>query len=154
MKKLILTLMILLVAAGIVVQASDLIIESSSSNEFSISSSSNEFESSSSANEESSSANVESSSSLNASCSSIELGSSSSITTLVRNVVQPTFNIAVNGMTLTIFNVQEGTVQVFDALGHLVNTKQIVGSVTSVTLSTSGSYIVRINGSSRMVILK
>ncbi len=134
--------------------SSDLIIESSSSNEFSISSSSNEFESSSSANEESSSANVESSSSLNASCSSIESGSSSSITTLVRNVVQPTFNIAVNGMTLTIFNVQEGTVQVFDALGHLVNTKQIVGSVTSVTLSTSGSYIVRINGISQMVILK
>ena len=105
--------------------SSDLIIESSSSNEFSISSSSNEFES-----------------------------SSSSITTLVRNVVQPTFNIAVNGMTLTIFNVQEGTVQVFDALGHLVNTKQIVGPATSVTLQTSGSYIVRINGSSRMVNLK
>jgi hypothetical protein len=73
---------------------------------------------------------------------------------LVRNVVQPTFNIAVNGMTLTIFNVQEGTVQVFDALGHLVNTKQIVGPATSVTLQTSGSYIVRINGSSRMVNLK
>ena len=119
--------------------SSDLIIESSSSNEFHISSSSNAFVSSSSANEGSSSANAE---------------SSSSTTTLVRNIVKPTFNIAVNGMTLTITNAQEGTIRIFDALGHLVNTKQIFGPATSVTLQTSGGYIVRINGSSQMVNLK
>lgn len=84
----------------------------------------------------------------------MESKSSSSTTTLVRDGVKPKFNIAVNGMTLTVTNVQEGTIRVFDALGHLVNTKQIVGAVTSVTVQTSGSYIVRINGSSQMVNLK
>ena len=57
-------------------------------------------------------------------------------------------------MTLTITNAQEGTIRIFDALGHLVNTKQIFGPATSVTLQTSGGYIVRINGSSQMVNLK
>ena len=101
-----------------------------------------------------SSANAESSSSLNTSSSSMEFKSSSSTTTLVGNVAKPTFNIAVNGMTLTVTNAQEGTIRIFDALGHLVNTKQIVGPATSVTLQTSGGYIVRINGSSQMVNLK
>lgn len=124
---------------------------SSSSEESSSSSviaSSSSDESSSSKAETSSSAKSESSSSSKAN------SSSSKGTDIARNAVQPTFNLAVSGMTLTLSNTQGGVVRIFDALGHLVAAKPIAGATTSITLQTPGNYIVRVNGASRSVILK
>jgi hypothetical protein len=103
----------------------------------------------------SSSAKSESSSSEAKSSSSSEAESSSSEhTTVAWNDVQPTFNLAVNGMTLTLSNTQGGVVRIFDSLGHLVTAKSLVKAATNITLQTPGSYIVRVNGISKSVTLK
>ena len=103
----------------------------------------------------SSSAKSESSSSEAKSSSSSEAESSSSEhTTVAWNDVQPTFNLAVNGMTLTLSNTQGGVVRIFDSLGHLVAAKPLASATTSITLQTPGNYIVRVNGTSRSVTLK
>lgn len=134
--------------------SSGLIIESSSSEEINISSSSNVFVSSSSVEVSSSSEETISSSSKKESSSSME-SVSSSATTFVYDVVRNSFNLAVNGMTLTLSNIQGGTVQIFDALGHLVASKPLSATgVTNLTLQTPGNYIVRVNGDSKMVNLK
>jgi hypothetical protein len=80
--------------------------------------------------------------------------SSSKGTDIVWNSVQPTFNLSVNGMTLTLSNTQGGVVRIFDALGHLVAAKPLAGTTTSITLQTPGNYIVRVNGMSEAVNLK
>lgn len=134
--------------------SSGLIIESSSSEEINISSSSNVFVSSSSVEVSSSSVETISSSSKKESSSSME-SVSSSATTFVYDVVRNSFNLAVNGMTLTLSNTQGGTAQIFDALGHLVASKPLSATgVTNLTLQTPGNYIVRVNGDSKMVNLK
>jgi hypothetical protein len=120
-------------------------IESSSSSEIASNSSD---ESSSSKAETSSSTKPESSSSSKAN------SSSSKGTDIVWNAVQPTFNLAVSGMTLTLSNMQGGVVRIFDALGHLVAAKPLASATTSITLQTPGNYIVRVNGISRSVTLK
>lgn len=134
--------------------SSGLIIESSSSEEINISSSSNVFVSSSSVEVSSSSEETISSSSKKESSSSME-SVSSSATTFVYDVVRNSFNLAVNGMTLTLSNTQGGTVQIFDALGHLVTTRLLSanGSI-NITMPTVGSYIVRVNGETQMVTLR
>lgn len=134
--------------------SSGLIIESSSSEEINISSSSNVFVSSSSVEVSSSSVETISSSSKKESSSSME-SVSSSATTFVYDVVRNSFNLAVNGMTLTLSNTQGGTAQIFDVLGHLVASKPLSATgVTNLTLQTPGNYIVRVNGDSKMVNLK
>ena len=68
---------------------------------------------------------------------------------------QKTFNLAVNGMTVTLSNTQGGNVCIFDALGHLVVAKPLSATgTTAITMQTPGSYIVRVNGSSDMATLK
>lgn len=68
---------------------------------------------------------------------------------------QKTFNLAVNGMTVTLSNTQGGSVRIFDALGHLVSTKPLSATgTTAITMQTPGNYIVRVNGMSEVVILK
>lgn len=134
--------------------SSGLIIESSSSEEINISSSSNVFVSSSSVEVSSSSEETISSSSKKESSSSME-SVSSSATTFVYDVVRNSFNLAVNGMTLTLSNTQGGTVQIFDALGHLVTTRLLsANGSTNITMPTVGSYIVRVNGETQMVTLR
>lgn len=134
--------------------SSGLIIESSSSEEINISSSSNVFVSSSSVEVSSSSEETISSSSKKESSSSME-SVSSSATTFVYDVVRNSFNLAVNGMTLTLSNTQGGNVRIFDVLGHLVVAKPLSATgVTNLTLQTPGNYIVRVNGDSKMVNLK
>lgn len=134
--------------------SSGLIIESSSSEEINISSSSNVFVSSSSVEVSSSSVETISSSSKKESSSSME-SVSSSATTFVYDVVRNSFNLAVNGMTLTLSNTQGGTVQIFDALGHLVTTRLLsANGPTNITMPTAGSYIVRVNGETQMVTLR
>ncbi|MDY6387765.1 MAG: T9SS type A sorting domain-containing protein [Fibrobacter sp.] len=129
--------------------SSDVILSSSEeSSSCSVIASSSSDESSSSKAETSSSAKSESSS------SSKVNSSSSKGTDIVWNAVQPTFNLAVNGMTLTLSNTQGGVVRIFDALGHMVAAKPLAGATTSITLQTPGNYIVRVNGISRSVTLK
>lgn len=133
-------------------------VESSSSEiEFSSSSvsSSSMIESSSSDAMSSSSENASSSSSKPVSSSSSKANSSSSDgTPIIWKTVQPSFHLAVEGMTVTLSNTQGGVVRVFDALGHLVASKPLTGATTSITLQTPGNYIVRVNGTSRMATLK
>ena len=129
--------------------SSDVILSSSEeSSSSSVIASSSSDESSSSKAETSSSAKSESSS------SSKVNSSSSKGTDIVWNSVQPTFNLAVNGMTLTLSNTQGGVVRIFDALGHMVAAKPLASATTSITLQTPGNYIVRVNGISRSVTLK
>lgn len=129
--------------------SSDVILSSSEeSSSSSVIASSSSDESSSSKAETSSSAKSESSS------SSKENSSSSKGTDIAWNTVQPMFNLAVSGMTLTLSNMQGGVVRIFDALGHLVAAKPIASATTSITLQTPGNYIVRVNGISRSVTLK
>ena len=134
-------------------------VESSSSEiEFSSSSvsSSSVIESSSSDAMSSSSENASSSSSKPVSSSSSKANSSSSDgTPIIWKTVQPSFHLAVEGMTVTLSNAQGGVVRIFDALGHLVAaSKPLAGATTSITLQTPGNYIVRVNGTSRMATLK
>ena len=141
------------------VESSSSEIESSSSVPI-LSSSSEESSSSSviasSSSDESSSSKAETSSSTKPESSSSSKANSSSSkgTDIVWNAVQPTFNLAVNGMTLTLSNTQGGVVRIFDALGHMVAAKPLAGATTSITLQTPGNYIVRVNGMSRSVTLK
>ena len=129
--------------------SSDVILSSSEeSSSSSVIASSSSDESSSSKAETSSSTRPESSSSSKAN------SSSSKGTDIVWNAVQPTFNLAVNGMTLTLSNTQGGVVRIFDALGHMVTAKPLASATTSITLQTPGNYIVRVNGISRSVTLK
>lgn len=97
-----------------------------------------------------------SSSSSTPSSSSAENGSSSSSKEpdAIWKTVQPSFHLAVEGMTVTLSNAQGGVVRIFDALGHLVASKPLAGATTSITLQTPGNYIVRVNGTSRMATLK
>lgn len=102
-----------------------------------------------------SSSSVASSSSVVASSSSAaESSSSEEHTTVVLNAVKPAFNLAVDGMTLMLTNVQGGVVRIFDSLGHLVAMKSLAGTTTNITLQTPGNYIVRVNGISQSVTLK
>ncbi|SHM65238.1 Por secretion system C-terminal sorting domain-containing protein [Fibrobacter sp. UWR3] len=134
-------------------------IESSSSVPI-LSSSSEESSSSSviasSSSDESSSSKAETSSSTKPESSSSSKANSSSSkgTDIAWNAMRPMFNLAVNGMTLTLSNTQGGVVRIFDALGHLVAAKPIASATTSITLQTPGNYIVRVNGISRSVTLK
>ena len=136
--------------ASIVVESSSSVASSSSQmpSSSSVIASSSSDESSSSKAETSSSAKSESSS------SSKVNSSSSKGTGFVRNAVQPTFNLVVNGMTLTLTNTQGGVVRIFDSLGHLVTAKSLADATTSITLQTPGNYIVRVNGISKSVTLK
>ena len=106
----------------------------------------------------SSSSGTPSSSSASQESSSSSFGENSSSSTkpdFVMTIPQKKFNLAVNGMTLTLSNTQGGTVQIFDALGHLVASKPLSATgVTNLTLQTPGNYIVRVNGDSKMVNLK
>lgn len=106
----------------------------------------------------SSSSGTSSSSSASQESSSSSFGENSSSSTkpdFVMTIPQKKFNLAVNGMTLTLSNTQGGTVQIFDALGHLVASKPLSATgVTNLTLQTPGNYIVRVNGDSKMVNLK
>lgn len=106
----------------------------------------------------SSSSGAPSSSSASQESSSSSFGENSSSSTkpdFVMTIPQKKFNLAVNGMTLTLSNIQGGTVQIFDALGHLVASKPLSATgVTNLTLQTPGNYIVRVNGDSKMVNLK
>lgn len=106
----------------------------------------------------SSSSGIPSSSSASQESSSSSFGENSSSSTkpdFVMTIPQKKFNLAVNGMTLTLSNIQGGTVQIFDALGHLVASKPLSATgVTNLTLQTPGNYIVRVNGDSKMVNLK
>lgn len=130
--------------------SSDIILSSSDE------SSSSSVVASSSSGESSSSVKPESSSNEAKSSSSSKANSSSSRgTDVVRNTVQPTFNLAVNGMTLTLSNMQGGKVRIFDALGHLVASKPLSAmGTTAITMQTPGRYIVRVNGMSEAVNLK
>ena len=102
----------------------------------------------------SSQAKSSSSSAKQESSSSVGESSSSEHTTVAWNAVQPTFNLAVNGMTLTLTNTQGGVVRIFDSLGHLVTARSLVKASTNITLQTPGNYIVRVNGISKSVTLK
>ena len=142
------------------VESSSSEIESSSSVPI-LSSSSEESSSSSviasSSSDESSSSKAETSSSAKSesSSSSKENSSSSKGTDIAWNTVQSTFNLAVNGMTITLSNTQGGNVRIFDALGHLVVAKPLSATgTTAITMQTPGSYIVRVNGSSQSVTLR
>ena len=148
--------------------SSSSVIASSSSEESSsskVESSSSVEPPSSSSEKQSSSSVVSSSSSAMQRSSSSEVGSSSSaqaksssseeLPTVVRVSSQKTFNLAVNGMTITLSNTQGGNVRIFDVLGHLVVAKPLSATgVTNLTLQTPGNYIVRVNGDSKMVNLK
>ena len=124
--------------------------ESSSSRNDANSSSSTTVTSSSTAKTSSSSA--KSSSSSVKSSSSKAKSSSSKNSDFVWNVSQSKFSFAVEGMTITLSNVQSGTVRIFDALGHLVVLKPVSASgLTSITLQTPGNYVVRVNGEVRQV---
>lgn len=140
-------------------------VESSSSETESSSSlaPSSSFEKFSSSLMEDSSCSIASSSSEMPISSSPEKQSSSSVTPsssfttpdFVMTNPQKSFSLVVNGMTLTLSNTQGGTVQIFDALGHLVITRLLsVNGSTNVTLSTAGSYIVRVNGISQIANLR
>lgn len=145
--------------------SSSSVVASSSSEKYSsskVESSSSVSPPSSSSEKLSSSSVVSSSSFAMQGSSSSEVGSSSStqaksssseeLPTVVRVSSQKTFNLAVNGMTVTLSNTQGGNVRIFDALGHLVATKPLSATgTTSVILQTSGNYIVRINECSQMV---
>ena len=142
------------------VESSSSEIESSSSVPI-LSSSSEESSSSSviasSSSDESSSSKAETSSSAKSesSSSSKENSRSSKGTDIAWNTVQSTFNLAVNGMTITLSNTQGGNVRIFDALGHLVVAKPLSATgTTAITMQTPGSYIVRVNGSSQSVTLR
>lgn len=145
--------------ASIVVESSSSVASSSSQmpSSSSVIASSSSDESSSSKAETSSSAKSESSSSSKENSSSSakqDASSSSKGTDVVWNAVRPTFNLAVNGMTLTLTNAQGGVVRIFDSLGHLVTARSLVKAATNITLQTPGSYIVRVNGISKSVTLK
>lgn len=119
-----------------------------------IASSSSGFSSSSKATS-SSSAKQESSSSEAKSSSSRANSSSSEKSDFIIAIPQKTFNLAVNGMTITLSNTQGGNVRIFDALGHLIVAKPLSATgATNVTLQVSGSYIVRVNGNTKMVNIK
>ena len=114
-------------------------------------------EAKSSSSEKSSSSSAKSSSSEQSYSSSAEQESSSSEehTTVVMATPQKTFNLAVNGMTIALSNTQGGNVRIFDALGHLVVSKPLSATgMTAITMQTSGSYIIRVNGMSQKVLLK
>ena len=114
-------------------------------------------EAKSSSSEKSSSSSAKSSSSEQSSSSSAEQESSSSEehTTVVMATPQKAFNLAVNGMTIALSNTQGGNVRIFDALGHLVVSKPLSATgMTAITMQTSGSYIIRVNGMSQKVLLK
>ena len=112
-------------------------------------------ERSSSSTEIHSSSDVESSSSERSSSSKEINSSSSEKSNFVMATPQKTFNLSVNGMTVTLSNTQGGSVRVFDVLGHLVTTKPLsVTGITSVTLQTPGNYIIRVNGVSKALNLK
>ena len=142
------------------VESSSSQVPSSSSEKSSSSSAKQESSSSeakSSSSEKSSSSSAKSSSSEQSSSSSAEQESSSSEehTTVVMATPQKAFNLAVNGMTIALSNTQGGSVRIFDALGHLVVAKPLSATgTTAITMQTPGSYIVRVNGASRSVILK
>lgn len=117
-------------------------------------SSSSVVSSSSSVKQESSSSEARSSSSAKSSSSKAN-SSSSEKSNFVMAAPQKTFNLAVNGMTVTLSNTQGGSVRIFDALGHLVSTKPLSATgTTAITMQTPGNYIVRVNGMSEVVILK
>ena len=117
-------------------------------------SSSSVVSSSSSVKQESSSSEARSSSSAKSSSSKAN-SSSSEKSNFVMAAPQKTFNLAVNGMTVTLSNTQGGSVRIFDALGHLVSTKPLSATgTTAITMQTPGNYIVRVNGISRSVTLK
>ena len=110
--------------------------------------------SSSSAKQEPSSSEAKSSSSVKSSSSKAK-SSSSQKSDFVMAAPQKTFNLAVNGMTVTLSNTQGGSVRIFDALGHLVSTKPLSATgTTAITMQTPGNYIVRVNGSSQSVTLR
>ena len=113
---------------------------------------------SSSSEEELSSSSVESSASVVESSSSSvppESSSSEEHTTVVVAAPQKQFNVIVNGMTVMLTNAQGRTVRIFDMLGHLVVQKPLSAKgSTAVTLQMPGSYIVRVNGNSRLVSLR
>ena len=88
------------------------------------------------------------------SSSSTPSSSSSKEPDAIWKTAQPSFHLAVEGMTVTLSNTQRGVVRIFDALGHLVASKPVTGPTTSITLQTPGNYIVRVNGTSRMATLK
>ena len=117
-------------------------------------SSSSVVSSSSSVKQESSSSEARSSSSAKSSSSKAN-SSSSEKSNFVMAAPQKTFNLAVNGMTVTLSNTQGGSVRIFDALGHLVSTKPLSATgTTAITMQTPGSYIVRVNGSSQALSLR
>jgi hypothetical protein len=63
--------------------------------------------------------------------------------------------MAVHGKTITLFASKGRVVNVFDALGHLVVSKNVsANGETNVTLQESGAYIVRVDGLSQRVVLK
>lgn len=121
-------------------------------------------ESSSSTEPDSSSSEKHSSSSIVSSSSSVKLESSSSSKVnssssgkpdFVIKSLKKMFNLEVNGMTLTLSNTQGGFIRIFDALGHLVVSKQLSSTEpTVITMQTPGNYIVRMNGVSKAVNLK
>lgn len=110
--------------------------------------------SSSSAKQESSSSEAKSSSSAKSSLSKAN-SSSSEKSNFVMAPPQKKFNLAVNGMTITLSNTQGGNVRIFDALGHLVVAKPLSATgTTAITMQTPGNYIVRVSGKCEVVILK
>ena len=133
-----------------------IVVESSSS----VASSSSQMPSSSSviassSSDESSSAKSSSSEQSSSSSAEQESSSSEEHTTVVMAPPQKTFNLAVNGMTITLSNTQGGNVRIFDALGHLVVSKPLSATgTTAITMQTSGSYIIRVNGACQMVMLR
>lgn len=108
----------------------------------------------SSSSAKSSSSVKNSSSSVKSSSSSKVKSSSSKRSDFVLNQPEYSFNLMVNGMTITLVNSQGGAVSVYDMLGHRVVTKQLLGTSTSITLQTPGTYMVRVNGISHSVTLK
>lgn len=108
----------------------------------------------SSSSAKSSSSVKNSSSSVKSSSSSKVKSSSSKRSDFVLNQPEYSFNLMVNGMTITLVNSQGGAVSVYDMLGHRVVTKPLLGASTSITLQTPGTYMVRVNGISHSVTLK
>ena len=108
----------------------------------------------SSSSAKSSSSVKNSSSSVKSSSSSKVKSSSSKRSDFVLNQPEYSFNLMVNGMTITVVNSQGGAVSVYDMLGHRVVTKPLLGASTSITLQTPGTYMVRVNGISHSVTLK
>ncbi len=110
---------------------------------------------SSSSVESGSSQDPSSSSEKSSSSSKGESSSSSEQSEFVMALPQKTFNLSVNGMTITLSNTQGGNVRIFDALGHLIVAKPLsANGMTTITLQSSGNYIVRVNGNSKMVNVK